>query len=784
MTVLTCASTGQSITLLGEPKISGEAEVWQTNRNGYLAKIYHDQTPNRVQKLAVMIAHRPKEPNSHLNHISFAWPKSVLKDAQGDCVGFLMPEIKEAKELIDIYNPKRRKDLKLEVDWRFLHTTALNIASIIEAIHISGYVLGDIKPQNILVNDRALPSIIDTDSFQVRNPVNAKVYRCLVGSEGFTPPELIGKDFDSTDQTEVHDRFRLAVIIYQLLFGGQTPFAGKWSGTGDTPETNELIRQGLWLYAPNRLMQPVERTIPLEVVHPEVQRCFLRCFNDGYKNSNLRPTAGDWVKALRLAVNELTICGKLDSHYYSRTYGKCYWCDRFTKLGIDIFPGFAIPKQQSAFVESTTQSKAFAADKTLENVAIAGQIHTLQGHCDSVYSVAYSPDGRIIASGSKDSTIKLWDVSTGREIYTLKGHFDSVNSVVFSPDGKTFASGSDDTTIQLWDVTTGRQIRTLQAHSACVRSVAFSPDGKILASGSTASTIKLWDVTTGGQIRTLKGHSDWVRSVAFSPDGRTLVSGSDDKTIQLWDVTTGRQIRTLKGHSDFVHSVAFSPDGKNLASGSNDTTIKLWNVTTGGQIRTVQAHSIWVLSVAFSPDGKTLASGGHGDIKLWDMTTGMQIYTLQGQSFSLVFSPDGKILAGGSGDKTIKIWQLASLSNTATSSPIKPTQSQVLQTNLSANLPSSNNYSQQSIFQSAVPQNTSSSVNPTSAKKQTSNKAVNNTSQQSSTISQIVGAVFIILGQGLVPALVPAILALFRSGLIWWILAVFFIIFIINLLQK
>lgn len=130
MTVLTCASTGQSITLLGEPiaNSSGEGKVWRTNRNGYLAKIYHKQTPERVQKLAVMIAHRPKEPNSHLNHISFAWPKSVLKDAQGDCVGFLMPEIKEGKELIDVYNPKKRKDLKLDVDWRFFHTTALNIA--------------------------------------------------------------------------------------------------------------------------------------------------------------------------------------------------------------------------------------------------------------------------------------------------------------------------------------------------------------------------------------------------------------------------------------------------------------------------------------------------------------------------------------------------------------------------------------------------------------------------------------------------------------------------------
>ncbi|MEH2400422.1 helix-hairpin-helix domain-containing protein [Nostoc sp.] len=368
MTVHTCASTGQSITLLGEPIAdSGEGKVLRTNGNGYLAKIYHSPTPEHIQKLAVMITHRPKEPNSHLNHISFAWPKSVLKDAQANCVGFLMPEIKEGKELIDVYNLKRRKTLKLDVDWRFLHTTALNTASIIEAIHISGYVLGDIKPQNILVNDRALPSIIDTDSFQVRNPKNNKVYRCLVGSEGFTPPELIDKDFSSIDQTEVHDRFRLAVIIYQLLFGGESPFAGKWIGAGKDPETNDRIRDGLWLYAPNSLIQSVDRIIPLEIVHPEVQRCFLRCFNDGYKNSNLRPTAGDWVKALRFAVNELTICGKVDSHYYSRTYGKCYWCDRSTKLGIDIFPGFVRPKQ-AAVVESTTQPEVFATTKTLELV--------------------------------------------------------------------------------------------------------------------------------------------------------------------------------------------------------------------------------------------------------------------------------------------------------------------------------------------------------------------------------------------------------------------------------
>jgi DNA-binding helix-hairpin-helix protein with protein kinase domain len=378
MTVLICASTGQSIALVEQIASSGEGTVWKTDRNGYLAKIYHSSHHDRVKKLEVMVENPPKEPNSHLNHISFAWPEELLRDRNGSVLGFLMPEIKDAKELLDVYNPQRRKMLNLEVNWYFIHTTALNIAAFIQLIHAKGYVLGDIKPQNILVNNRALPSIIDIDSFQVRDPNTDEVYRCLVGTEGFTPVELLEKDFHTTDQTEIHDRFRLAVIVYLLLFGAE-PFKGIWVGEGDSPEPSKLIRQGFWPYAPNSLIQSGPLTIPLDIVHPEIQRCFLRCFNDGHTKPHLRPTAREWKKALEVAIADLTECDQITNHYYSKSYGKCYWCDRAAQLGVDIFPGVPRVKIQPTATVPPSQSKVFAADNVPELLNQKGKIITVVG---------------------------------------------------------------------------------------------------------------------------------------------------------------------------------------------------------------------------------------------------------------------------------------------------------------------------------------------------------------------------------------------------------------------
>ncbi|MDZ7965263.1 MAG: trypsin-like peptidase domain-containing protein [Nostoc sp. DedSLP03] len=280
-----------------------------------------------------------------------------------------------------------------------------------------------------------------------------------------------------------------------------------------------------------------------------------------------------------------------------------------------------------------------------------------------VNSVAISPDGKTLASGSYDNTIKIWNLATGEQIRILKGHYYSVNSVAFSLDGKTLASGSEDNTIKIWNLITGQEISTLKGHSDPVYSVAFSPDGRTLASGSSDNSIKIWNLITGQEISTLKGHSDPVYSVAFSPDGKTLASGSQDKTIKIWNLTTGQVIRTLKGRSTAVNSVAISPDGKTLASGSDDNTIKIWNLTTGQEIRALKGHSYGGKSVAFSPDGRTLASGGlDATIKIWNLSTGQEISTLKSHSApvnSVAFSPDGKTLASGSWDATIKIWRLS-----------------------------------------------------------------------------------------------------------------------------
>ena len=238
-------------------------------------------------------------------------------------------------------------------------------------------------------------------------------------------------------------------------------------------------------------------------------------------------------------------------------------------------------------------------------------------------SVAFSPNNSTLASGSWSKTVHLWDVASGQLKTVLTGHSERVNSVAFSSDSSTLASGSLDKTVRLWNVVSEQLIAILIGHTDNVLSVAFSPDGSTLASGSDDRTVRLWDVASGQLKAVVTGHTARINSVAFSPDGSTLASGGDDAKVYLWDVASGQSKTILTGHTERIRSIMFSPDGSTLASGSDDKTVRLWNVVSGQRKAILIGHIDRVTSVAFSPDGSTLASGGDREdrnVILWDLT--------------------------------------------------------------------------------------------------------------------------------------------------------------------
>lgn len=290
----------------------------------------------------------------------------------------------------------------------------------------------------------------------------------------------------------------------------------------------------------------------------------------------------------------------------------------------------------------------------------------LTGHIGTVWSVAISSDGKILVSGSADNTIRLWNVENVEKpepIALLKDHNAAVLSLALSADGKALASGDENGAIILWDMAARKQIKALEAHDGPVRSVALSRDGKILASGGDDNKVRLWDVAKRQPLgRPLEGHFGTVRSVALSPDGKILASGSKDKTVLLWDVAT-RQRRgsPLQDHTGTVLSVAFSADGKTLASGSLDKTIILWDVNTFKRLELpLKGHVSAVWSMALSADGKNLASGGEdSNIMLWDISSRppatTPLYQHKRRVTSVAVSADGKTVASGGDDKSIHI---------------------------------------------------------------------------------------------------------------------------------
>ena len=284
--------------------------------------------------------------------------------------------------------------------------------------------------------------------------------------------------------------------------------------------------------------------------------------------------------------------------------------------------------------------------------------HTFAAGPKGVACVIYSPDGRRLASGSKDGTTRIWDATSGQVLLTLNGHKDGVRSVAFSADGKQLATGSDDKSVKLWDLEAGREILTLKDNLDAVRGVAFSADNSLLAAASK-NGIRIWNLAKGPAPISGKKNSDQA-SVAFSPDGKQLVSGGSNGEIILWNPSTGQATSTFEGHAKGVAQVVFSPDGKQLASAGMDKMVRLWDLASGREKFALKGHGDAATGVAFLGEGSELASvGNDGNVMIWDTQGGKLLATLKGHAgpvHGLGVSFGGKRIVTSGDDKTVRIW--------------------------------------------------------------------------------------------------------------------------------
>ena len=338
-------TTGQRIELFPDLEIGsgGQARIYAVPGDpGLVAKVYREPRDEYARKLAVMLANPPSDPSAAQGHASIAWPLDLLlsQDKKPRVVGYIMPRAHASTPILERYNPSlRRRECPL-FNYLYLHRVARNLASVFHALHLRDYVIGDVNESNILVTDTAIVTLVDTDSFQVRDREQNSVFRCPVGRPEFTPPELQGKAFHYATRVPENDRFGLAVMIFQLLMEGTHPFAGIYTGNGDPPPYETRIAGGYFPYGAARLMyRPLPAAPPIEILPPALWELFSRCFEAGHATPAARPDAQTWVLALREAEQNLALCAVNEQHRYGNHLSACPWCARRERLGgRDPFP--------------------------------------------------------------------------------------------------------------------------------------------------------------------------------------------------------------------------------------------------------------------------------------------------------------------------------------------------------------------------------------------------------------------------------------------------------------